>query len=140
MLRQTCVFASDGIYGSRIAFWCIQGTKWGRTFFHARVGPVWIRQKMLRDTNEVIPSIHSSPNETTLDIAGPITRSRAKQLEKEIHSQVNANLMFNNQITLNERMLLSTCFNVLRNDGVHEQAWDHDDFCPPNICREPGRA
>jgi hypothetical protein len=90
--------------------------------------------------NEDIPSIHSSPNETTLDIAGPITKSRAKQLEKEIHSQVNANLMFNNQITLNEPMLLSTCFNVPRNDGVHEQAWDDDDFCPPNICKEPGRA
>ncbi|WVZ70528.1 hypothetical protein U9M48_019188 [Paspalum notatum var. saurae] len=39
------------------------------------------------EANEDIPSIHSSPNETTLDIAGPITRSRAKQLEKEIHSQ-----------------------------------------------------
>jgi hypothetical protein len=92
------------------------------------------------EANEDIPSIHSSPNETTLDIAGPITRSRAKQLEKEIHSQVNANLMFNNQITLNEPMLLSTCFNILRNDGVHKQAWDDDDFCPPNICKEPGRA
>ncbi|WVZ75954.1 hypothetical protein U9M48_023966, partial [Paspalum notatum var. saurae] len=91
------------------------------------------------NTNEDIPSIHSSPNETTLDIAGPITWSRAKQLEKEIHSQVNANLMFNNQITLNEPMLLSTCFNVLRNDGVHEQAWDDDGFCPPNICKEPRR-
>nr|BAD35870.1 HGWP repeat containing protein-like [Oryza sativa Japonica Group] len=93
-----------------------------------------------RLVNEDIPSIHSSPNEATLDIAGPITRSRAKQLEKEIHSQVNANLMLNNQITLNEPMLLSTCFNVLRNDGVHEQAWDDDGFCPPNICKEPGRA
>jgi hypothetical protein len=47
--------------------------------------------------NEDMPSIHSSSNETPLDIAGPITRSRAKQLHKEIHSQVNANLMFNNQ-------------------------------------------
>ena len=28
-------------------------------------------------TNEDIPSIHSSPNEATPDIAGPITRSRA---------------------------------------------------------------
>jgi hypothetical protein len=46
--------------------------------------------------NEDMPSIHSSSNETPLDIAGPITRSRAKQLQKEIHSQVNANLMFNN--------------------------------------------
>ncbi|WVZ52320.1 LOW QUALITY PROTEIN: hypothetical protein U9M48_003392 [Paspalum notatum var. saurae] len=92
------------------------------------------------EANEDIPSIHSSLIETTLDIAGPITRSRAKQLEKEIHSQVNASLMFNNQITLNEPMLLSTCFNVLMNDGVHEQAWDDDGFCPPNICKEPGRA
>jgi hypothetical protein len=92
------------------------------------------------EANEDILSIHSSPNETTLDIAGPITRSRAKQLEKEIHYQVNTNLMFNNQITLNEPMLLSTCFNVLRNDGVHEQARDDDDFWPPNICKEPGHA
>ncbi|GJM87567.1 hypothetical protein PR202_ga03534 [Eleusine coracana subsp. coracana] len=90
--------------------------------------------------NEDIPSIHSSPNETTLYIAGPITRSRAKQLEKIIHSQVNANLMLNNQITLNEHMLLSTCFNVLRNGGLHEQAWDDDGFCPPNIYKELGRA
>ncbi|XP_062230062.1 uncharacterized protein LOC133927630 [Phragmites australis] len=92
------------------------------------------------EANEDIPSIHSSPNETTFDIAGPITRSRAKQLEKEIHSPVNANLMLNNQIMLNGPMLLSTCFNVLRNDGVHEQAWDDDGFCPPNISKEPGRA
>ena len=92
------------------------------------------------EANEDIPSIHSSPNEITLDIAGPITRSRTKQLEKDIHSEVNANLMLNNQITLNEPMLLSTCFNVLRNGGVHEQAWDDDGFCPPNICQEPGRA
>ncbi|KAG2606099.1 hypothetical protein PVAP13_4NG144671 [Panicum virgatum] len=39
------------------------------------------------EANEDIPSIHSSPNETTLDIAGPITRSRTKQLEKDIHSE-----------------------------------------------------
>jgi hypothetical protein len=65
-------------------------------------------------TNEDMPSIHSSSNETPLDIAGPIIRSRAKQLQKEIHSQVNANLMFNNQSMLNEPMLLSSCFNVLR--------------------------
>ena len=64
--------------------------------------------------NEDIPSIHSSPNETTLDIAGPITRSRAKQLEKEIRSQVNSNLMF-------------------RNDGVYEPAWDEDGFKPLDI-------
>jgi hypothetical protein len=28
----------------------------------------------------------TSSNETPHDVAGPITRSRAKQLEKEIHS------------------------------------------------------
>jgi hypothetical protein len=67
-------------------------------------------------SNEDMPSIHSSSNETPLDIAGPITRSRAKQLLKEIHSQVNTNLMFNNQSMLNEPMLLSSYFNVLKND------------------------
>ncbi|WVZ58323.1 hypothetical protein U9M48_008604 [Paspalum notatum var. saurae] len=85
------------------------------------------------EANEDIPSILSSPNETTLDIAGPITRSKAKQLEKEIHSQVNANLMFNNQFMLNESMLLSSCSNVLRNDGVYEPAWDEDGFKPVDI-------
>jgi hypothetical protein len=76
----------------------------------------------LGEINEDMPSIHSSSNETPLDIAGPITRSRAKQLQKEIHSRVNANLMFNNQSMLNEPMLLSSCFNVLRNYGVYEPA------------------
>jgi hypothetical protein len=85
------------------------------------------------EANEDMPSIHSSSNETPLDIAGPITRSRAKQLQKEIHSQVNANLMFNNQSMLNEPMLLSSCFNVLRNDGVYEPAWDQDGFKPLDI-------
>ena len=80
-----------------------------------------------------MPSIHSSSNETPLDIAGPITRSRAKQLEKEIHSQVNANLMFNNQFMLNEPMLLNSCSNILRNDGVYEPAWDEDRFKPLDI-------
>jgi hypothetical protein len=83
--------------------------------------------------NEDMPSIHSSSNETPLDIAGPITTSRAKQLQKEIHSQVNANLMFNNQSMLNEPMLLSSCFNVLKNDGVYEPAWDQDGFKPLDI-------
>ncbi|XP_066342526.1 uncharacterized protein [Miscanthus floridulus] len=85
------------------------------------------------EANEDIPSIYSSSNETPLDIAGPITRSRAKQLEKEIHSQVNANLMFNNQFMLNEPKLLSSCSNVLRNDGVYEPAWDEDGFKPLDI-------
>jgi hypothetical protein len=86
-----------------------------------------------RPANEDMPSIHSSSNETPLDIAGPITRSRATQLQKEIHSQVNANLMFNNQSMLNEPMLLSSCFSVLRNDGVYEPAWDQDGFKPLDI-------
>lgn len=46
---------------------------------------------------------------------------------------MNANLALNNQIILNEPMLLSTCFNVLRNDGVHKQTWDDYGFYPPNI-------
>jgi len=83
--------------------------------------------------NEDMPCIHSSSNEATLDIAGPITRSRAKQLEKEIHSQVNANLMINNQFMLNKPILLSFCFNVLRNNGVYELAWDEDGFKPLDI-------
>jgi hypothetical protein len=85
------------------------------------------------EANEDMPSIHSSSNETPLDIAGPITRSSDKQLEKEIHSQVNANLMFNNQFMLNEPMLLSSCSNVLRNDGVYEPAWDEEGFKPLDI-------
>jgi hypothetical protein len=85
------------------------------------------------EANENMPSIHSSSNETPLDIAGPITTSRAKQLQKEIRSQFNANLMFDNQSMLNEPMLLSSCFNVLRNDGVYEPAWDQDGFKPLDI-------
>jgi len=51
-----------------------------------------------RFSNEDTSSINSSPppNETISDIVGPITRSGAKQLEKEMHSQVNANLVLNN--------------------------------------------
>jgi hypothetical protein len=40
MLRQTCVFASCGICGSRSAFWCVRGAKRRRPIFHARVAPV----------------------------------------------------------------------------------------------------
>jgi hypothetical protein len=96
-----------------------------------------------QEANEDIPNIHSSPppNETASDIVGPITRSRAKQLEKEMNSQVNTNLVLNNQIILDEPMLLSTCFNILRNDGVHERAWDDDGFYTPDIrTKELGRA
>jgi hypothetical protein len=95
------------------------------------------------EANDDNPSIHSSPPpyEITSDIVGPIARSRAKQWEKEMHSQVNANLVLNNQIILNEPMLLSTFFNILRNDGVHERAWDDDGICPPNIwTKELGHA
>jgi hypothetical protein len=94
-------------------------------------------------SNGDIPSIHSSPhpNENAYDIVGPITRSTTKQLEKEMHSQVNTNLVLNNQIILDEPMLLSTCFNILRNDGVHERAWDDDGFYTPDIrTKELGRA
>jgi hypothetical protein len=91
------------------------------------------RDSVSLGADEDIPSIHSSSNETPLDISGPITRSRAKQLEKEIHSQVNANLMFNNQFMLNDPILLSSCFNVLRNDGGYEPAWDEDGFKPLDI-------
>ena len=46
------------------------------------------------EADEDIPCIPSSilPTEISSKIVGPNTRSRAKQLEKEIHSQVNSNL------------------------------------------------
>jgi hypothetical protein len=49
-LRQTRVFASRGICGSRSAFRCIPGIEHRSTIFHARVGPVWIPQKVHQDT------------------------------------------------------------------------------------------
>jgi hypothetical protein len=45
MLRQTGVFASDGICGSRIAFECFRGTKRQRTLFYAQVSPSGFRKK-----------------------------------------------------------------------------------------------
>ncbi|RLN38789.1 nucleolar protein 3-like [Panicum miliaceum] len=27
----------------------------------------------------------------------------------------------------------SSCFNILRNDGVYTRAWDDDGFCPPTV-------
>ncbi|WVZ75953.1 hypothetical protein U9M48_023965 [Paspalum notatum var. saurae] len=65
-----------------------------------------------REANEDIPSIHSSPNETTLDIAGPITRSRTKELEKEIHSQCT---------NKHGMMMDSACQIYARNLDVHER-------------------
>ena len=61
------------------------------------------------------------------------TRSRTKQLDQQMHSLVNTNLILTNQIISDHLMLLSTCLNVLRNDGVRERAWDEDDFCPPKL-------
>jgi hypothetical protein len=66
-------------------------------------------------------------------VSGPITRSRAKQLEKEMHDQVNANINLFNYNTFNESMLSSSCFNILRNDGVYESAWDEDNFSPTDL-------
>jgi hypothetical protein len=48
-LRRTCVFASDGICGSRNAFWCVRGMKCRRTIFHGRVGLIRIPQKARQD-------------------------------------------------------------------------------------------
>jgi hypothetical protein len=50
MLRQTCVFAFVGIYGSCSAFYCIWAIRCRRTIFHARLGLVWILQKAQWDT------------------------------------------------------------------------------------------
>jgi hypothetical protein len=49
MLWGTCVFASDAIYVSRSAFWCVRCTKRQCTIFHAWVGSVWIPQEVHTD-------------------------------------------------------------------------------------------
>jgi phage gp45-like len=41
-LRQTYVFASVAIYGSRIVLGCVWGAKHRHTIFHAQVGSVRI--------------------------------------------------------------------------------------------------
>jgi hypothetical protein len=48
--RRTCVFASDGICGSRSSFWGIRAMKHRHTIFRPRVEPVRYRQKAHRDT------------------------------------------------------------------------------------------
>jgi hypothetical protein len=58
---------------------------------------------------------------------------RAKQLEKEIHSQVNANLILINDNISDHSMLSSCCLNILRNDGIWAKAWDEDGFNPPTV-------
>ena len=87
------------------------------------------------EADEDIPSTQSSPpaNKSASDIVGPIKRSRAKQLGQKMHCLVNSNLILTNQVISDHPMVLSTCLNVLRNDGVHEHAWDDDDFCPQKL-------
>jgi hypothetical protein len=69
-------------------------------FHKKRTGTRYDELVLLHLVGYVGHIVHSgasgAQNIDALDIGGPITRSRAKQLEKEIHSQVNANLMFNN--------------------------------------------
>ncbi|GJN07674.1 hypothetical protein PR202_ga25522 [Eleusine coracana subsp. coracana] len=55
---------------------------------------------------------------------------RVKQLEKEIHDQVDANLTLINHAISYYFMLLGSCLNVLRNDGPLKSFWDDDDFIP----------
>jgi hypothetical protein len=62
-----------------------------------------------------------------------ITRMRAKQLEKEIHDQVNANITLFNYNTCPKSVLPSSWFNVSRNDGISESARDEDSFSPPDL-------
>ena len=50
-----------------------------------------------------------------------------------MHDQVNANIALFNYSTSNESMLSSSCFNILRNDGVYESAWDEDNFSPTDL-------
>ena len=72
-------------------------------------------------------------NKGETNIVDPITQKRAKQLEKEIYSQVNTNLILINQNILDHVVLSSSCFNVLRNDGLYTRAWDDDSYSPPNV-------
>jgi hypothetical protein len=68
-----------------------------------------------------------------MNIVGPVTRMRAKQLEKEIHSQVNANLILINDNISDQSVLSNCCLNILGNDGVYPSAWDDDGFFPPTL-------
>ena len=72
-------------------------------------------------------------NKGETNIMGPITRQQAKQLEKEIHSQVNANLILINQNILDHVVLSSSCFNVLKNDVLYARAWDDDGYFPLTV-------
>jgi hypothetical protein len=68
-----------------------------------------------------------------MNIVGPVTRMRGKQLEKEIHSQVNANLILINDNISDQSVLSNCCLNILGNDGVYPSAWDDDGFFPPTL-------
>jgi hypothetical protein len=67
------------------------------------------------------------------NIVGPVTRMRAKQLEKEIQSQVHADLILINHNNSDQVILSNCCLNIRRNDGVYSSAWDDDGFCPPTL-------
>jgi hypothetical protein len=86
-------------------------------------------------SDEDIPSIDNNiiKNKDATNIVGPVTRKRAKQLEKEIHSQVNANLILINDNISDHSMLPSCCLSILRNDGICARAWDKDGFNPPTV-------
>jgi hypothetical protein len=85
--------------------------------------------------DEDIASIDNNiiKNKDATNIVGPVTRMRAQQLEKEIHSQVNANLILINNNISDHSMLPSCCLNILRNDGIWAKAWDEDGFNPPTV-------
>jgi hypothetical protein len=87
------------------------------------------------EADEDIASIDNNiiKNKDATNIVGPVTRMRAQQLEKEIHSQVNANLILINNNISDHSMLPSCCLNILRNDGIWAKAWDEDGFNPPTV-------
>jgi hypothetical protein len=88
-----------------------------------------------READEDTPSIDTKiiKNKNATNIDGPVTRMRAKQLEKEIYSQVNANLILINHNDPDQSVLSSCCLNILRNDGVYPSSWDDDGFCLPTL-------
>jgi hypothetical protein len=83
------------------------------------------------DTPSIDTKIIKNKNATNTD--DPVTRMRAKQLEKEIYSQVNANLILINHNDPDQSVLSSCCLNILRNDGVYPSSWDDDGFCLPTL-------
>jgi len=87
------------------------------------------------EADDDIPGIDNNiiKDKDATNIVGPVTRKRAKQLEKEIHSQVNANLILFNDNISDHSMLPSCCLNILRNDGICARAWDEDGFNPPTV-------